>query len=103
MVRSIISRPGEQFDHFSRHADAEPRAELHSQWASREVPHVVKPRRSGDPTYLVADPSAARATLNFRPAYSDLATIIRTAWARHKKAHLLKTGGPIEPSRPRTA
>jgi hypothetical protein len=26
----------------------------------REVPHVVKPRRSGDPTYLVADPSAAR-------------------------------------------
>src|SRR3954465_5550682 len=30
----------------------------------------------GDPTYLVADPSAARATLNFRPAYSDLATII---------------------------
>jgi UDP-glucose 4-epimerase len=29
----------------------------------REVPHVVKPRRSGDPTYLVADPSAARADI----------------------------------------
>ena len=26
----------------------------------REVPHVVKPRRAGDPTYLVADASAAR-------------------------------------------
>jgi hypothetical protein len=26
----------------------------------REVPHVVKPRRPGDPTYPVADPSAAR-------------------------------------------
>ena len=61
----------------------------------REVPHVVKPRRSGDPTYLVADPSAARATLNFRPAHSDLATIIRTAWAWHKKAHPLKTGAPV--------
>jgi UDP-glucose 4-epimerase len=58
----------------------------------REVPHVVKPRRAGDPTYLVADASAARATLNFHTAYSDLPTIIRTAWAWHKKAHPLKTG-----------
>jgi UDP-glucose-4-epimerase GalE len=57
----------------------------------REVPHVVKPRRSGDPTYLVADPAAARATLKFHPAHSDLATIIRTAWAWHRKAHPLKT------------
>ncbi len=58
----------------------------------REVPHVVKPRRAGDPTYLVADASAARATLNFEPAHSDLATIIRTAWAWHQKAHPLKAG-----------
>ena len=58
----------------------------------REVPHVVKPRRAGDPTYLVADASAARATLNFRTAHSDLPTIIRTAWAWHKKAHPLKNG-----------
>jgi UDP-glucose-4-epimerase GalE len=58
----------------------------------REVPHVVKPRRPGDPTYLVADPSAARETLKFRPRHSDLATIIRTAWAWHTKAHPLKNG-----------
>jgi UDP-glucose 4-epimerase len=56
----------------------------------REVPHVVKPRRAGDPTYLVADPTAARATLKFSPAHSDLSTIIRTAWAWHRKAHPLK-------------
>lgn len=58
----------------------------------REVPHLVKPRRPGDPTYLVADPSAARKVLSFTPRHSDLATIIRTAWAWHQKAHPLKAG-----------
>ena len=53
----------------------------------RMVPHVIKPRRAGDPTYLVADPSAARAALSFAPAHSDLPTIIRTAWAWHQQAH----------------
>ena len=65
----------------------------------REVPHTIKPRRAGDPTYLVADSSAARDTLKFVPAHSDLATIIRTAWAWHKKAHPLKTGEPANSGR----
>jgi len=60
----------------------------------REVPHVIKPRRPGDPTYLVADPAAARETLKFRAAHSDLATIIRTAWAWHQTAHPLKKPPP---------
>jgi UDP-glucose 4-epimerase len=55
------------------------------------VPHTIKPRRSGDPTYLVADPTAARQALKFSPVNSDLRTIIRTAWAWHRKAHPLKT------------
>ena len=63
--------------------------------AGREVPHVVKPRRSGDPAYLVADASAARQTLQFRPKHSDLATIVRTAWAWHQKAHPLKADEPV--------
>jgi UDP-glucose-4-epimerase GalE len=66
----------------------------------RQVPHVVKPRRAGDPTYLVADPAAARETLKFRAAQSDLATIIRTAWAWHRKAHPLKTGEPLRTNAP---
>ena len=56
----------------------------------RKVPYTVKPRRAGDPTFLVADPSAARDVLKFKPQHSDLATIIRTAWAWHQKAHPLK-------------
>ncbi len=66
--------------------------------AGRDVPYVIKPRRQGDPTYLVADPSSARETLRFRPAHSDLATIIRTAWAWHRKAHPLKTAAAPVPS-----
>lgn len=62
--------------------------------AGRAVPHSIKPRRAGDPTYLVADPSAARDALNFSPVHSDLATIIRTAWAWHQKAHPLKPAKP---------
>jgi UDP-glucose 4-epimerase len=64
----------------------------------RDVPHVVKPRRSGDPAYLVANPVAARDTLKFRTEHSDLATIIRTAWAWHQKAHPLKAGEPLSPA-----
>jgi UDP-glucose 4-epimerase len=64
----------------------------------REVPHLVKPRRAGDPAYLVADPSAAREVLKFRPAHSDLATIIRTAWAWHRTAHPLKAAKTRSPA-----
>lgn len=60
------------------------------QETGRDVPQTVKPRRAGDPTYLVADPSAARRVLNFVPRHSDLPTIIRTAWAWHQCAHPLK-------------
>jgi UDP-glucose 4-epimerase len=64
----------------------------------REVPHVVKPRRSGDPAFLVADPTAARETLKFRPEHSDITTIIRTAWAWHRTAHPPKTDKPLPPA-----
>src|SRR5579859_958196 len=57
----------------------------------RQVPHVIMPRRAGYPAYLVADPTAARVVLQFSPRHSDLATIIRTAWAWHQRAHPLKT------------
>jgi UDP-glucose-4-epimerase GalE len=56
----------------------------------RAVPHIIKPRRPGDPAWLVADPSAARETLQFRPVHSDLANIVRTAWAWHQHAHPLR-------------
>jgi UDP-arabinose 4-epimerase len=47
----------------------------------------VGPRRAGDPPILVADPTAAKAELKFLPAHSDIATIVRSAWQWHLKAH----------------
>jgi UDP-glucose 4-epimerase len=52
---------------------------------SMNVP--LKPRRAGDPPVLVADPSAARSALGFKPVHSDLPAIVRTAWAWHQTAH----------------
>lgn len=44
-------------------------------------------RRSGDPPVLVADPTRARELLGFSATRSDLPSIVRTAWAWHRKAH----------------
>jgi UDP-glucose-4-epimerase GalE len=53
----------------------------------RALPPVTGPQRAGDPAKLVADPSKARAALGFSPKRSDLATIIKTAWAWHCRVH----------------
>jgi UDP-arabinose 4-epimerase len=45
------------------------------------------PRREGDPAILVADATLSRAELGFAPAVSDLKSIVRTAWAWHRRAH----------------
>jgi UDP-glucose-4-epimerase GalE len=49
-------------------------------------------RREGDPAELVADASLGRSELGWRPQLSDLETIVRTAWAWHRRAHP-KRGG----------
>jgi UDP-arabinose 4-epimerase len=46
----------------------------------RPVPVTWGPRRPGDPPILFSDPTAARYNLGFAPKYSDLATIVTTAW-----------------------
>jgi UDP-arabinose 4-epimerase len=47
----------------------------------RKIPTRPGPRRPGDPPCLIADASSIRSVLNWTPQYSDLETIIRTAWA----------------------
>lgn len=45
----------------------------------------IGPRRPGDANELVADPSKIKKELGFRPKYSDLETIVKTAWRWHKE------------------
>jgi UDP-glucose-4-epimerase GalE len=42
----------------------------------RQIPHVIAPRRPGDPPRLVADPTQAMARLDWKPERSELSTII---------------------------
>jgi UDP-glucose 4-epimerase len=42
------------------------------------------PRRAGDPAELVADPTKAMNALGWKPRYTDLEGIVRTAWAWHR-------------------
>lgn len=46
----------------------------------RSVPMTWASRRPGDPPILVSDPALARRLFRFAPQYSDLETIIGTAW-----------------------
>lgn len=51
----------------------------------RRVPHSVGPRREGDPPVLVADSSRLQHELGWKPRYTDLTDVVRTA-ANWRKA-----------------
>ena len=50
----------------------------------RKVPVKLEPRRAGDPARLVAQAEQARQVLGWKPEFSDLETIVRTAWEWHR-------------------
>ena len=48
------------------------------------IPAAIGSRRAGDPAELVADASRAGDLLDWKPCYSDLQTIVETAWRWHR-------------------
>ncbi len=46
----------------------------------KAVPFTMGPRRAGDPPSLVADSQQLQRELGWVPQYSDLSTIVETAW-----------------------
>ncbi|MDX8366298.1 UDP-glucose 4-epimerase GalE [Cytobacillus sp. IB215665] len=50
---------------------------------NRSIPIEFELRREGDPPILVADSTALQKQLKWKPAFSDLTTIIDSAWNWH--------------------
>lgn len=51
------------------------------------IPAEIEPRRPGDPAVLVASSEKAMRELGWKPRYTDLDSILRTAWAWHQKRY----------------
>lgn len=51
------------------------------------IPAELHPRRAGDPAVLVASSEKAITELGWRPRYTQLDEIIRTAWEWHQKRY----------------
>ncbi len=51
------------------------------------IPVVAEPRRAGDPAVLVASSGKAMRELGWKPRYTQLDEIVRTAWMWHQKRY----------------
>jgi UDP-glucose 4-epimerase len=51
------------------------------------IPADVEPRRAGDPAVLVASSEKAIRELGWKPKYTQLDDIVRTAWIWHQKRY----------------
>jgi UDP-glucose 4-epimerase len=51
------------------------------------IPVENEPRRAGDPAVLVASSEKATRELGWKPRYTELDEIVRTAWVWHKKRY----------------
>ena len=49
-----------------------------------EIPQKVEPRRSGDPSVLIASSDKIMEELSWEPRFNTLEKIIATAWKWHK-------------------
>ncbi|MCX6634741.1 MAG: UDP-glucose 4-epimerase GalE [Acidobacteria bacterium] len=55
------------------------------QVTGEKVPHTMGPRRAGDAAVLVADSNKLQSTLGWKPRYTDLRDIVRTAFEFERK------------------
>lgn len=51
----------------------------------KKISVTVAPRRPGDPAAIYADAQKAKQLLGWQPEYSDIHTIVKTAWEWHQR------------------
>jgi UDP-glucose 4-epimerase len=51
----------------------------------KPVPFTLAPRRTGDPSILIAQSDKARSVLDWQPRYTSLNTIVESAWRWHRR------------------
>jgi UDP-glucose 4-epimerase len=51
--------------------------------SGHKIPNDVGARRAGDPPELIANSTLAQKTLGWKPNYTDINTIVETAWRWH--------------------
>jgi UDP-glucose-4-epimerase GalE len=51
----------------------------------QKVPYVIGARRAGDPPSLVANSDRLQSELEWKPSYTNLVDIVRTAWDFHRR------------------
>jgi len=56
--------------------------------SQKDLVTTIEPRRPGDPAELVAQVDKIKEELGFSPQYSDLETIISSAWKWHAKSNI---------------
>ncbi len=54
----------------------------------RPIPVEIHPRRPGDPAFLVASSEKAIRELGWKPRFTELDDILRTAWVWHQKRYV---------------
>lgn len=88
LQRLLAERPGGAFNLGTGHGYSVKQV-LDTIAAETGVPLKAAPgaRRQGDPPTLVADATFAQAELGFTPNLSSLTSIVKTAWAWHRRAH----------------
>jgi UDP-glucose-4-epimerase GalE len=53
----------------------------------RDIPHVVKDPRPGDPPVLIASHALARDTLKWEPEWTSIDKVVDSAWHWHSRVH----------------